>query len=309
MPLMGLFSRKKAPPPDTYQYSFSDNVRSRILQAFKHLADNSRPLPGSFEALLDDVEDKLAREYGGLHQPAYRATRRSDSAIINHFFCCPDALVIDFILTAFRSRYYTARQQGVEEINRILREEAIGYEFTNYNEREVEKPDNVTPWRRGQLAKLIETDYPEAIEKREEYPHDAIVRPCLSVLANPIFGIANAEMLKAHEHIRKGNLDDALTCCGAAYESLIKTILDRKKWAFDPAKDTCATLVDICVRNGLIPGFYADALKAPGRIRNNLSSAHGRGPTPAHTASQEHVEHMIQLTSANILLLVKLAKL
>jgi hypothetical protein len=189
-----------------------------------------------------------------------------------------------------------------------LREEAIGYEFTDYVTREVQKPDNVTPGGKGKMGTFIEYDYPEVIEKHEEYTHDAIVKPCLAVLADPIFKVANSEMLNAHEHVRKGNLNDAMTCCGAAYESVMKTILDKKGWPYDP-KDTCASLVDICVREGLLPGYYAEAFKAPGRIRNNLSSAHGRGPTPTHTANPEHVDYMIHVSSANILLLVKLAGL
>lgn len=305
---MDFFSRRIQPKPDTYRHTFPENVRSRILLAFRHLAKDQYAQDGALEALLDDVGENLAREYGGLVQSSHSAARASRHPVIEHFFRCSDPCVIDFILTAFRSFHYKAEQRGVDEINRILREEAIGYEFTDYITREIERPDTVTRWGRGRMATFIEHDYPEVIEKREEYTHDAIVKPCLAVLAHPDFTVANGEMLKAHAHIRKGNLTDAITCCGAAYESVLKTILDKKEWSYTP-KDTCASLVDTCVREGLLPGFYAEAFKGPGRIRNNLSSAHGRGPTVAETADRERVDHMIQLSSANILLLVKLATL
>jgi hypothetical protein len=275
---------------------------------FKHLAEQGYASNGTFDQLLEDLGDKLAREYGGLVQSGYAAARVSDHPVIEHFFRCSDAQVIDFILMGFQSWHYRGKQRGVDELNRILRESAIGYEFTPYVEREVQKLDK-SFMGKGKVRTFLEYDYPEIIVKHEEYTHDQIVKPCLAALANPIFKIANEEMLKAHEHIRKGNFNDAMTCCGAAYESVIKTILDQKKWKYNPTKDTCATLVDICVQEGLLQGFYADAFKAPGRIRNNLSSAHGRGPAPAHIADPDHAQHMIQLSSANIVLLVKLAKL
>ncbi|HTV49188.1 MAG TPA: hypothetical protein VMG59_12170 [Phycisphaerae bacterium] len=300
---MNLFSRKNQPKPDTYQYTFPSNVRSRILLTFAGFYENNYD-GSSFRSLLDDVAPILAREYGGLMGGDQMASPSHDHhPVILHLSYCSDPQVIDFITIAFRSWNYRAGQHGVDEINRILREESIGYEFTQYVEREVLSQDSS-----GRTRRLIEYDYPEVIVKHEEYAHESIVKPCLSVLANPVFKVANDEMLKAHEHIRKNNLDDAITCCGAAYESVIKTVLDKKGWTYDAKKDTCATLVDICVREGLLPGFCADAFKAPGRFRNNLSSAHGRGPTPLHVADLEHVDYMIQLSSANIIFLVKLAK-
>jgi hypothetical protein len=69
------------------------------------------------------------------------------------------------------------------------------------------------------------------------------------------------------------------------------------------------TLVETCAKEGLFPSFYTEILKASGIIRNKFGS-HGKGPTPPHgIASAEHAEHMIQQTSAHILLLARLAKL
>jgi hypothetical protein len=304
---MRLFSRTKKPKPDTYQYTFPEQARNRILLAFKHLAKDDYAPNGSFDSLLEDLGDKLAREYGGLVQSTRAADRVSPNRVIEHFFRCSDPQVIDFILTAFRSWHYQANQRGVDEINRILREEGIGYEFTGYVTRYVEKLDD-SRLGGGRTRNVIEHDYPEVIEKHEEYTHGAIVKPCLAVLAAPMFKVANAEMLKAHEHMRKGSFDDALTCCGAAYESVMKTICDAKGWTYSP-KETCAKLVTNLQSHGLIPDFYHELFKSPGIIRNTLSSAHGRGPTRAHAADGPRVHHMIQVTSANILLMVNLADL
>ncbi len=306
MSLMKLFSRTKKTPPDAHTYTFPNNARSRILFVFKSTSENDYAPNGSFASLMDDVGQKLYGEYGALAQSRYPQDPISENPAIEHFFRGNDHQVIDFILVTFRSWHYRGEQNGVDEINRILREEAIGYEFTDYVRREVQKVDD-SYMGRGRMGTFYEIDYPEVIEKREEFTHQEIVKPCLAALANPVFKVANSEMLKAHEHIRKGNFTDAMTCCCASYESVLKTIFDRKKWTHDP-KDTCAALVAIAQKNGLIPGFYAELLKAPGIIRNNLSSSHGRGPAQTHTPDADHAHHMIQVASANILLLMKLAK-
>lgn len=314
------FSKRKiTSEPETYKQSFPDHVRTRLLLVFQHIAESGYASQGTFHELLEDVKNRLLREYGSLYRSAYQATRRSENPAIEHFLSCPDELVLDFIQACFRSRHYAGKQAGVNEINRVLREEGLGYEFSSYVEHVVDHPPerngleglaSIPPFMlRSRNAKFIETTYPEVIERQSEYLHDQVIRPCLAVLADSIFKVANSEMLKAHEHVRKGNLDDALTCCGAAYESVLKTICDKKRWVYNPSKDSCGALVDICAKEGLFPGFYVDAMKAPGIIRNKLSSAHGRGPSPEHGLLIEHVDHMLQLTSANVVLLVKLAGL
>lgn len=147
------------------------------------------------------------------------------------------------------------------------------------------------------------------MKKNKQFSHETTIRPCLEFLADPRFHTANAEMLKAHDDYRKGDYADAITSCGSAFESVLKTICDHHSWAYDPDKDTCSKLVGICRDNGLFPPFYAPIFEATGTIRNKLGDAHGRGPTPIYAIRKEHVDHMIQITSAHILLLVELAKL
>ncbi len=50
-------------------------------------------------------------------------------------------------------------------------------------------------------------------------------------------------------------------------------------------------------------------LIAVGTVRNKLSNAHGRGPTPSHVAEKDHADHMIQLTSSHITFLIRRAGL
>jgi hypothetical protein len=205
---------------------FEDRVRSRILRTFQQLAAPDYNPNGTFSHLLDDVANVLATQYGDLYRPAYRAASRSDIPAIEHFLGVPDPkMVIDFLLACFRSWHYQAGQKGVDEINQILHEEGIGYEFTAYVERTVEKPGG--GWRK---KKTIEIDYPEVMLKNEEQTHAEIVKPCLAVLGKPIFKAAGEHMLKAHEHHRNGNCREAITEALSALETTLKTICTEMGW-------------------------------------------------------------------------------
>jgi hypothetical protein len=115
--------------------------------------------------------------------------------------------------------------------------------------------------------------------------------------------------MDAFEKIRKGDYPDAITSCGAAFESVLKTICDAKGWIYDRDKDTSAKLVGICRDNGLFLPFYAPIFEGVGTVRNKLGDAHGKGPRPVQSATREHAEHMIALTCTHIDFLVRQAGL
>src|SRR5579871_6060283 len=98
--------------------------------------------------------------------------------------------------------------------------------------------------------------------------------------------------------MREGDYAEASTWCNSAFESVLKTICDLKGWAYNP-KDACAALLDTCRSNGLFWPFYTETLKGIGTIRNNLGSAHGRGPAPKYKAGREHASHMIATTCSH----------
>lgn len=139
--------------------------------------------------------------------------------------------------------------------------------------------------------------------------HEQVVRPCLEALSRPGFDTANAEMMKAHEAYRRGEFADAITDAGAAFESVLKTICQRRGWSFDPDRDTCSKLVSICRENGLFHPFYVPLLDATGTIRNKIGDAHGHGPTERYVVRKEHADHMIRLASTNIALMIELSGL
>ncbi len=154
-----------------------------------------------------------------------------------------------------------------------------------------------------------EYEYPRVIRRDEHLVHEEVIAPALALLTHSKFRVANAEMLKAHAALRTGNFEDAITLCGSAFESVLKTICNVKKWHYDPDRDTCAKLVSLCRENDLFPPFYVPILEAVGTVRNKLGDAHGRGPTQQRTVTQKQADHMVHMTSAHIILLCKLAGL
>lgn len=277
-----IFSKRNARPPDVLNYEISQTARRRIAVLFvPNLAGGHGQ--EMYHHILELVYIWLLQEYGQLCIDTGDIEQHSSqhSQALLHFLQCPSDQALDFIEMYFvRARTYviTARP---ERINLVFREEGIGYE-------------------------VLENG--EIIRKGDEATHEEIVRPCLAVLANPVFKIANAELLGAFRHIRKSDLRDALTSCGSAYESVLKTICTHQKWAFK-SDDAARTLVGICQKKGLFHGFYAETMTAPAMIRNRLSTAHGKGPDGSFSVSDEHINHMIHLTCANILFLVKSAKM
>ena len=193
----------------------------------------------------------------------------------------------------------------VVQINEMFLECGLGFELTTFNvvstNEKVCVPGIPFPLNRN----LIEI--PQVILKSSQYEHEQIVKPALEFLRDPRFHVANLEILEAHEDFRHGKYDGAITSAGSAFESVLKTICDLKGWTYDKDKDTVSQLIGICREKGLFPGFYAPVFEAAGTIRNKLSDGHGRGPDPLYEVNQANAQHMIQMTSAHILLLVRLA--
>src|SRR5262245_13749530 len=287
-----LFSKRNKAEPARLTYEITDRARARILYTIPDLLARHPGLP-SADLCLADLAHKIGQEYGYPARPVDRQFEAGPPAAV-HFLWCDDEKALDFIELIFRHPRYRAEQNDVDRINTILREEGIGYEFT--------------PWRvaRAGTANLYGhelpayyTDYPQARKRGEEYLEETAVRPCLQALADPRFATANDELMTAFQAARKGEDDDAITACGAAFETVLKTICTVKGWAYDPHKYGCADLVKVCKDNDLFPGFYAPIFGATGTIRNKLGDAHGKGPAPLYEVGPANVEHAIQLTCAH----------
>ncbi len=301
-----LFTQRSAPTFGELRYDIPDEVRSRLLAV---LQDAVLECSGDFEVFLARrSRPDMFKRYGGLSQSGYVAARRSKNPFVEHFFTCHDEQVLDFLEVCFQQQTSCGGQKTVDEINEILRETGIGYHFTPLVEHPVEKEFWLVPGRKSKGV-VVEYDYPKAIRTDNQLIHQSVTEPTLHFLSDPRFRVANSELLKAHQALRSGEFDDAITDSASAFESLLKTICDLKGWEYDKNRDTCSRLVDICQKNGLFPSFYTQCFESIGAIRNKIGDAHGRGPVRDNTAQLAHAEHMIHLTSSNMLFIAKLAGL
>jgi len=268
--------------------------------------------------MLGEAAHKMAKKYGSLVAPAYIAASTNDP-VLDHFFFCEDRMVLPFVEACFRSFHYLGvhdgggllqfggHAAGVEEINGILREQSIGYQFTPYVERETGKKGFLGGGRQ------LEIEYPKIIVLDNEFTFKQAVKPAVELLHDPRFKIANEEFLKSYEDYRDGDLEHAMTACGSSFESVLKTICALKGWTTDPQynpKATLAPLVQFCISKKLFPAFYENSFVSVATIRNTLSSAHGRGgASPPPTVMKEQVEHLLSLTAAHMVLVIGLARL
>jgi hypothetical protein len=219
---------------------------------------------------------------------------------MEHFFCSTEDQALDFIQFAFETYQNCGGRPTIDAINRIFEEEGIGYELTAIREIPVAS--------KRRAGKEFRVETPRIIRKDEQLLHQETIRPCLDALGDPQFDTANRELMNAFEEIRRGAYADAITSAGSAFESVLKTICARKSWQHDPDKDTCSRLLDVCRENALFPPFYKPILEGTATIRNKIGDAHGRGPSPHYTATRELADHMLQMTAANIVLLIGLAQ-
>jgi len=304
------FSKRNAPAPSQFRYDFPERARRRVLVSLQQRSGYGVDYL-DFETLLVELGNLIAAAHGSLFNSGYEAARVSDNPVINHFGLCNDRMALEWVELVFECFHYNLGDGWRQTVNEIFKQEAMGYELTPYSERTVKGPDGPADlprirWPQG-CGEWIERQYPQIIKKDEQYMHAEVVEPCLNLLSDPKFKTANEEMLKAHKEYRDGNYADAITDCGAAFETVMKTICEAKRWPYEKGKATCKELVDVCREKGLFPGFYSPFFVDAGTIRNKLGDAHGRGPTPEFTATKEHFEHMVQITSANILFLARLA--
>lgn len=143
-----------------------------------------------------------------------------------------------------------------------------------------------------------------------EFVHSEIVRPALKILDQKQYAGAQQEFLNAYDHYRKGKTKEAINECLKSFESVMKSICAKRKWAYDN-RATARKLIKICFDSQLIPSFWEgqfNALKsllesgAPA-ARNRLAD-HGQGadlkPVQMHIAG-----YVLHMTAAAIVFLAE----
>jgi hypothetical protein len=304
---MPLFSKRKTPARDAFRFDLPQNVRNRIVYVIANALQNDMTAFGQgidVHRIFEEAGKKALEQYGGLHaDPNHRSI---DKAALDHFSNCSDEHALDFLELIFHTPPFHLLAPLVGQVNKVFQDEGIGYELSPLREIDTGEPGNLYG---HPIGRRIEYEFPKVVRKDTEYLHQEVVRPCLEALGRPGLETALSEMMKAHEAYRKSQYEDAITDAASAFESTLKTICSKKGWAYNQDKDTLSRLVKACGDNDLFPPFYVPIFEAVGTVRNKLGDVHGRGPKPIYKVSKEHTDHMIQMTSAHITFVLKLAGL
>lgn len=301
MAIFDLFSKRqkrlRGEYPDVYVYDeLPNNFRVQVVHIIRDAIGNyntSRYAP----ELYNEIYNVLCKEYG-VFDLFEKFNESCDTAIFNFFLRAEDVEQgIDIIELFFRSidihvrkNYPSAYQsnvkvspdEAIEELNIRFKEHGIGYQFES--------------------SEIIRVD--------SEFIHSEVVKPTLLILRGEQYAGANDEFLNAHEHYRHGNYKECLNDCLKAFESVMRTICNRREWEV-PSNANASKLIAACFDNGLLLPFFDSQINGVKSllesgvptVRNKLSG-HGQGEitkeVPEHLA-----RYVLHLTATTILLLAE----
>ena len=302
MPVFDIFSKRqkriRGEVPDVYQY---DEIPHKLRVQVIHILVDAlgKPYYDSFDNICfpdgtygayEFIHKALCREYGIF---TFNENAETDYDRIEDFILeTEDAEraidVIELSLQYIDPDVYgfdtldIAPKEAIDELNHRFREHGVGYQYES-----------------GQMIRVD-----------SQFIHSRAVKPALTMLSSPMYEGANAEFLSAHEHYRGKKYKECLNDCLKALESCLKAICDKRGWVYG-AKDTANRLINIVLKNELIPEFMEShlsglrsALEAGVPTLRNELGGHGQGTreilVPEHIAA-----YALHLTASNILLLAK----
>lgn len=301
MPVHDVFSkrerRRAATTIDVYKYD--ELPRTLRVQLVNVLRSVIGPPENSLaeERIYDPVHDAISHEIGTftLAEGRNKATKLLkfvlESSNVEH--------ILDVLEMALRAaevqsagssyRIYadvtTTPAAAVAEINFRFKENGIGYQYEG-----------------GQIVRVD-----------SQFLHAEVVKPALELLSDKRYAGADEEFRNAHKHYREGNYKECMTDCFKAFESTMKAICQARGWVFQKT-DTAKTLIDICLKNGLIDsmllshvGALRTVLEAGVPTLRNKLSGHGQGSTPV-AVPPFYAAYALHLTAANIVFLVSAEK-
>lgn len=305
MAIIDLFSKRqkqlRGDVPDIYQYDkIPQPFRIQIVHMWLEYIGNVPQYPyANVGAAYDLLVRTLRKEYGVFSlvstdnfkiPNSLEEFTKSFMAEKNYEKCLDYIeLSFKFINNTTRTYHYMGvtdayqkADEAIAELNGRFKEHGIGYQFINN----------------------------EIIRIDSELIHSEVVKPALKLLSQKQYAGAQEEFLKAHEHYRKGSNKESLNECLKSFESVMKSICDKRKWAYPPSA-TSKALINICLQNELIPSFWQQQFESLRVLlessiptgRNKLSG-HGQGSEPVYIP--EHiVAYMLHMTAASIVFLAE----
>jgi hypothetical protein len=168
----------------------------------------------------------------------------------------------------------------IQEVNKRFKENGVGYGFEE-----------------GQIIRIDSL-----------FAHKEIIKPALRLLSNKNYKGAQEEFLSAYEHYRYNRNKEALVDCLKSFESTMKTIISKNGWKL--SKQNVSNLVDVCLKNNLIPEHQKNYLKGLTSILTNgtatfrnKDAAHGQGIDVKEVPSYI-VSYMLNITASTIILFI-----
>lgn len=301
MSVFNLFSKRqkraRGEVPNVYTYdNIPATLRVQIVHIWRESLGNSRDLSSNGRVVdaYRFIVKTLRREYGLFALSSHTENRIEE--LVTFFLAEQDTeRVIDVIELTFRAidkvtRDYEYKRSmkatetadnSIQELNERFKEHGLGYQYEG--------------------GEIIRID--------SQFLHTNTVKPAIELLHDKDYAGAQQEFLDAYEHYRHGKQKEALNEALKAFESTMKVICDKRKWAYKP-EDTSKQLIDICYQKGLIPAFWQQNMAALRSLleggvptgRNKLSG-HGQGSTP--TSIPDYiVAYVLHMTASNIVFLV-----
>ena len=288
MPIFDIFSKRqkklRGEVPDVYVY---DDLPNSLRVQIVHIWQDT--LGTDYDEHYKSIVNTLCREYGVFTLAKTDSYGRNYIEEFFNFFLQADDIenALDAVELSFQviGKYSYKYNDAIEELNGRFKEHGVGYQFTN-----------------GQIVCID-----------SEFIHTEIVKPALKLLNQKHYAGAQQEFLKAHEHYRKGNAKEALSECLKAFESVMKTICDKRGWSYGN-NATAKPLIQACFDNRLIPSFWQSHYSALRNLlessvptgRNKLSG-HGQGTTPV-SVPNHLVSYMLHMTASAIVFLAEADK-
>ncbi|MBP6406415.1 MAG: hypothetical protein KA335_12220 [Ramlibacter sp.] len=303
MTIFDIFSKRqkrlRGDVPDVYVYdNFPQALRTQIVHIWLDtLGNGNQWWDGRVNKAYPLIVDTLCREYGIFKLPGAKDYGDRDyiQELVNFFLReeevekALDAVELSFRLIdkftrtweyLHRSNASDLADAAIEELNGRFKEHGVGYQFGD--------------------GEIIRID--------SELIHSEVVKPALRLLNHKKYAGAQQEFLKAHEHYRHGNAKEALNECLKAFESLMKSICDKRGWGY-AGNATAKNLIQVCLDNGLIPVFWQQnftslrsLLESSVPTGRNKLGGHGQG-TVTTTVPDHLVAYMLHMTASALVFL------
>lgn len=313
MPVYDLFSRRqknlRGEVPEVYVYdNIPDHLRVQIVHIWSNaIGDDGQyndpflydiiGMPDSVSLAYNKIAKILCIEYGFRRLPGEKNPSNKYQEVVGFFLREKNVeRVLDVVELSFqvideatRSFDYMGRDDAseiaddaIDELNIRFREHGVGFQFLG-----------------GQIVRVD-----------SEYVHSEATKPAIRLLRQKHYTGAQQEFLNAHQHYRKGETKEALNNCLKALESLMKAICDKRRWSY-PRNATASALVDVCLKNELIPSFWQSQysglrtlLESGVPTGRNKLSGHGQGTEPVEVPG--HIAaYMLHMTASAIVFLAE----